>query len=233
MPIRTAVATHFLWRKIIEAVICAVLAVWGWYDLNYTLPNRRLYAEEHAKRVAASDALQEKANQPGGLTPEEKDLYEQLTNWIKDAPVPKVVRAYDEPVQWVFISCILWVPWCFWRIHVLRRRVYELNEQGDLSLPGGRVWKRDDIKSIDMSIWMDKSIATVEHVDGSREKLDAYLHKRLELIIGHIAHRFEPDRWQPDGRKATPKDEPGEAAAPDGASDDSSDADSTGVTRSG
>lgn len=124
----------------------------------------------------------------------------QSMNLYGDAQAPS---AYDRPVQWLFIVSLLFVPFYGWNLLKYGPVVYRLDADGTLHLPEG-TWSKDEIADIDMSRWMAKSTAVVEHVDGARIKLDAYIFKNLHLIIGSIAHRLHPDQWEEDGRKVKP-----------------------------
>jgi len=234
MPITTTIARHYFWRQVITAVVCVVLTVWGAYDLWVKIPYKRWTNDLHDARdrllakkeagtidfAAAEDAdvdplrsrfLKDRVVVRDGAT--ESQLLDALDILTKDIEKTAQPAAYDEFVQWLFISCILGVPYCVWRIAAIRGKTYALDESGALTLPGGETWARDDIASIDMSRWMAKSIAHVAHRDGRREKLDAYLRARLELIIGHIAHRFEPDQWNPDGTQVKGSSRSGDDSA--------------------
>jgi hypothetical protein len=243
MPITTTIARHYFWRQVITAVVCVVLAVWGAYDLWVKIPYKRwtndlhdardrLLAKKEAGTIdfAAAEAadvdplrsrfLKDRVVVRDGAT--ESQLLEALDVLTKDIERTAEPAVYDEFVQWLFISCILGVPYCVWRIAAIRGNTYTLDESGSLTLPGGDTWARDDIASIDMSRWMAKSIAHVVHRDGRREKLDAYLRARLEVIIGHIAHRLEPGQWNPDGTQVKGSSRSGDdsAAAAFGAGSD-------------
>ena len=61
-----------------------------------------------------------------------------------------------------------------------------------------------------MSRWMAKSIAWVEHESGDRRKLDAYLYKNMEHLIGTLGHRFDPEHWNTDGTRADADDDDGD-----------------------
>ena len=121
----------------------------------------------------------------------------QSMNLYGDAQAPS---AYDRPVQWLFILSLLFVPFYGWSLMKHGPCVYRLDPDGTLHLPVG-TWSKDQISDIDMNRWMAKSTAFVEHIDGTRIKLDAYIYKDLHLIIGSIAHRLHPDQWEEDGRK--------------------------------
>jgi hypothetical protein len=118
---------------------------------------------------------------------------------------------YDRPVQWMFILCLPFVPWCLWVYFSTKRRVYRLDDDGTLHFepeapgPAGKSWAMDDIADIDMSQWMRKSIAWVVHRDGTRVKLDDYKHKHLHLIIGAIASRLYPDEWDEEAKPVKKK----------------------------
>lgn len=120
-----------------------------------------------------------------------------------DAQTPSI---YDRPVQWLFMISLIFIPFYAWSLLVFSPKKYALEEDGTLHLPEG-AWSRDDTADIDMTRWMSKSTAWIEHVDGTRIKLDAHIYKNLHLIIGAVAHRFHPDKWQEDGRKVKPLDE--------------------------
>ena len=171
MPIRTDIATHYFWRQMITAIICLVLAVWGAYDLWVKIPAQEKAVERFSDVEARLDALQAKVDGGATLNEEEQAQYEELERQASSPPVPP--STFDKFVQWMFISCILGVPWCLWSIYGLKSRNYELDEEGNLTLASGATWTRDEIAGIDMSRWMAKSIAHVEHTDGRREKLDA------------------------------------------------------------
>ncbi len=110
---------------------------------------------------------------------------------IGEVPAP---AKYDRIMQWGFIICLPFVPYFLWAFVLARRHVYELDDNNTLHMPDD-AWKADQIADIDMSRWMAKSIAYVVHSDGTRVKLDDYKHQNLHLIIGAIASRLYPGRW--------------------------------------
>lgn len=110
---------------------------------------------------------------------------------------------YDRPTQWLFILCLPFVPWSLWVYFSTKSRVYRLDDDGTLHLPGD-TWKADEIADIDMQRWMSKSIAEVVHSDGRRVALDDYKHKDLHLIIGAIASRLYPDQWTEEAKVVKP-----------------------------
>lgn len=121
--------------------------------------------------------------------------------------------AYDRIMKGlVFIPCFpigLYMLVVLWRQH---RRQYRLEDDGNLRLPGGELWKRDEIEDINMSRWMSKSIARVQHSDGRETKLDDYIYQDMHLIVGSLAHRLHPDQWHEDARQV--KDESNQADVP-------------------
>ncbi len=219
MKITTTIATHYLLRLVfLVTVPCIAFTAWGAYDLWIKYPyqrwtndlhdaHRELLDKQEARTISALQPADERlvviANQNQSL-PEDQplptetatlDRLEQLTTQHPRATPPS---AFDDAVCWIFMSCILAVPWAAWRIYRLRSRTIALDDAG-LHLPTGETWTHNEIASIDMSRWMEKSIAGTVHRDGRRIKMDAYLYKDLEHIIGTIAHRFEPEKWNPDG----------------------------------
>lgn len=115
--------------------------------------------------------------------------------------------AYDRPVQWMFISSLLFVPFYAWGLIKYAPRIYQLDPDGTLHLPQKKL-SRDDIADIDMNRWMSKSTAELVAVDGQRIKLDAFIFKNLHLIVGAIAHRLHPEQWTSEAKLIKP-DEPG------------------------
>lgn len=109
------------------------------------------------------------------------------------------VSTYDRPTQWLFILCLPFVPWSLWNYFRTKSRVYRLDDDGTLHLPG-ETWSHEDIADIKMERWMSKSIAEVVHSNGKRVALDDYKHKDLYLIVGSIASRLYPEKWTPEAK---------------------------------
>jgi len=237
MKISTTIATHYLLRLVfLVALPCMAFALWGAYDLWIKYPHQRWTNELHDAHRELLDKQEDRtisATRPaearlidladhavdftGERPPTEVELlavFEQLTQRYERTAKPST---FDDVVCWLFISCILMVPWAGWRVYYLRAHRFGLDEEG-LHLPDGTLWSHEEVASIDMSRWMEKSIAWVVHRDGRRCKMDAYLYKNLEQVIGSLAHRFEPAQWNPDG---TMVKSPAEEEAADGSSADS------------
>ena len=113
---------------------------------------------------------------------------------------------YDRPVQWLFIVCLPFVPYYAWAFFTTRSRRYQLDPDGTLHMPEA-TWSSDQLAEIDMDRWMAKSICWVVDKDGTRIKLDAYVYKKLDVIIGVIAHRLHPDSWGLDARPVKKKED--------------------------
>lgn len=150
----------------------------------------KVYKAGVSSGVMPSGAPSDPMRQAGKLA--ERDL--ALYGDIKEPSV------YDRPVQWLFILSLLMVPYYGHILSKHSKRVYALDDKGDLQMPEG-TWAADDIADIDMSRWMKKSTAEVIHRDGTRVNLDAYIYKDMNLIIGSIAHGMYPESWEPDGRR--------------------------------
>ena len=106
---------------------------------------------------------------------------------------------YDRATQWAFITCLPCAGYFFWMYFAAKRRRYTLDDDGTLHSPAG-AWTADEIADIDMSRWMAKSIAWAAHNDGRRVKLDDYKFRGLNRIVGGIASRLYPDKWDRDAR---------------------------------
>jgi hypothetical protein len=106
---------------------------------------------------------------------------------------------FDRQFQWVYISCIVLVPFYLLAMFRIMGRAYILEDDGTLVTPEG-TWPQDEIKEIDMSRWMAKSTAKVDVGGETPILLDAYLYKNLDAIVGAIAHRLHPAKWGEDAR---------------------------------
>jgi hypothetical protein len=139
---------------------------------------------------------------------------------------------YDRLTQWAFIACLPCAAFFFWAYFAASRRRYTLDDDGTLHTTAGS-WKADEITNIDMSQWMNKSIARVVHGDGGQVKLDDYKFRGLHVIVGAIASRLHPDDWQEDARpaeraEASPEadgDDPGPDGPAPGVSEPAAEAD--------
>ena len=112
---------------------------------------------------------------------------------------------FDRIVQWMFILCLPFAPWCVWVVVKARKQVYRLDDDGTLHAPGV-VWPAGEIKDINMGRWMSKSQATVIHEDGSEVMIDDYLYRDGHLIVGAIASEKYPEEWTEEA-KPVPVDE--------------------------
>ena len=113
---------------------------------------------------------------------------------------------FDRITQIAFISCLLMIPYLLWQYLRLKRTVYRLEDDGSLQHPGGTIG-HDAIAEVDMSRWMSKSIAFVVGSDGTRVKLDDYVFKNVDRIVGKLAHEREPTVWQEDARPVKSDDD--------------------------
>jgi len=66
---------------------------------------------------------------------------------------------------------------------------------------------------------MSKSVATVNHTSGRSAVLDDHLYKDLHLIIGQLAHHFDPEQWTEDARPVKKPTDTDEAPKPTAAGD--------------
>jgi hypothetical protein len=143
------------------------------------------------------------------------EVYEETAAYIDKIGEVTPPHAYDRLIQWAFIACLPFVPWYMFRFAQMRRVKYTLDDEGSLHSPLG-TRKHDEIADIDMSRWMSKSIAEVVHQDGTRLKIDDYVHRDAHLVVGAIASEKHPDEWDEEAKKVKPAGE---------ADDDAPDAD--------
>jgi len=186
-------------RPLDEEQWAAELALMGATVAGYA----QLPADAEVPQVLADGArmIEARKNRTAGITPPSK---------------------FDRLTQWFFILCLPFAPWYAWTFVRELRTVHALEEDGAFVGPHGR-WERDEIADVDMSEWMRRSVAWVVHEDGQREKLDDYVHRGVDAIVGSIAHRLHPEAWTPEA-KPVKKDEeaPGDrdtVAASDAAPD--------------
>lgn len=203
MAIQTTVEPRVKWWTVAYLVICVAIGIWGWYDYAIRLPQNQAEAERYQhllQEFTRFETLDEQRLLSDAQREEWAAVDDELVAF--GGRVPEEPARWDRPVKlwlYVILSGGLGVVWFGTSLILLHRRRYRLDDDGSLEHPDGR-WTKDEIVGIDMDRWMEKSIATVRHRDGTRIKLDAYKYRDLHLIIGEIAHRFEPDRWHRDGR---------------------------------
>jgi hypothetical protein len=147
---------------------------------------------------------------------EEKNRYEEIllileTTYQNTAPQPPA--AYDRPLNfWVyFVGCgVLGVPWFLWKLCTQRRLCVGLNDDGDL-IDGDKTFPAATISGIDMSKWMSKSLANVS-VEGVEAPfaLDDYVYQDAYLVVGALAHRFDPEGWTEEAKPIKAAAEPEE-----------------------
>lgn len=136
----------------------------------------------------------------------------QINEIAPDGSVPVQPSTFDHVMQLAYVSLLLCVPYFLWIYFATARQVYRLDDDGTLHSPLG-TWPREDIASIDMDKWMAKSMAWVVHKDGTRLQLDDYKFRNMHLIVGALAHRFDPEEWTPEAKLARKEAEPAEGEA--------------------
>jgi hypothetical protein len=170
-------------------------------NLRGTEEGAWLEAMTHFARALASPRA------PGELAGIHQQAYDNAKAVLNTLGSVTRPSQFDRATQWAFILCLPMAPYFFWLCAATRRRMYQLDEDGTLHLPGKLgAWRAEEIADIDMSRWMAKSTAQIVHTDGRRVLLDDYKHKNLHLIIGAIASRLYPDAWTAEARVVKPAD---------------------------
>jgi hypothetical protein len=215
MAIQTSIQPFTLWRNLGFAMLCAIFAVWGWYDYEYKIP--RLERDSAAYQSAKdSRAALEKAAESAPLNEaqlKQMDEAKAVLADIKDRygnGVPNKPATYDRPMQlWLYVvGCgLLGVPSFLWPIVRTSRQVFRLDDDGTLHTPDGTI-RADQIVDIDMSRWCSptgdrRSTWTAKAVlqDGRQILLDDHDHRNMHLIIGAIAHRLHPESWTAEAKR--------------------------------
>jgi hypothetical protein len=202
MAIETRIQPRQTIQNLAYAVICLLLAVWGWYDYSVKIPGAEAAFREYTAASERKAAL-EKASADRPLSDDEKVEYNGSQETLaKYKEKPAEPAAYDRAVQlWLYIvGCgVLGVPWFAWAQWQLGRRRFRLDDDGTFHAAEG-VFPAARVTGIDMSRWMAKSIAYVEVEGGARIALDDFKYKGVEDIVAHFAARFEPGKWTSDAR---------------------------------
>ncbi len=134
--------------------------------------------------------------------------WEIATQGVSEFAEVSKPETYDRVIKGlIFIPCLPFGLYMLGALAIKNRKHYRLDKEGNLHLPGGETWNRDDIQDINMNKWMSKSIARPQHADGREVKLDDYIHQDMHLIVGGLAHRFHPDQWHEDARKVKTEDD--------------------------
>jgi len=206
MAIQAYMEPRVKWWTVAYLLVCIAIGIWGWYDYAIRLPRNQAQFDRYV--ALSEERAQIQQRDPDMLTQAQRDRYAEVDDELAEFGVtaPQEPAKWDRPVKlwlYVILSGVFGVVWFGTSLFRLARKTYRLEDDGTLVMRDAR-WTRDQIADIDMSRWMEKSIATVVHVDGTRVKLDAYKYRDLHLIIGEIAHRFEPTRWHRDGRMVKP-----------------------------
>lgn len=229
MAVVTGIQPFTFWRNTGFAVICAIFALWGWYDYEVKIPGREVDSAAYDKAKETRSTL-EKAAETAELKPAELaelDAAKAVLTEIKTrygSSVPAKPAAYDRPVQmWLYIiGCgVLGVPMFIWPIIRTTRRPYRLDDDGTLRTPS-TVITPSDIQDIDMGRWCNPSgdrrstwTAKLKLKDGRTVLLDDHDYKDMHLIIGAIAHRLYPTQWTSEAKRV---EQPAAASTADSAS---------------
>lgn len=231
MPITTSISPSYGIRMLFIGVLMVAFAAWGAYDYWVKIPRVNRTFQEYETAKAKFDELEQQKNNlhTSGMTLAELERFKQQydaavaeLNRLTPGGAPPVKTGKWDPLTcWIFMSCLPCAPYFFFLFVKTKKQKYKLDEQGTLHFEGdpklgSGSWTQSDIADIDMSRWMKKSIAYAIHQDGTRLKLDAYLHRNLDLIIGAIASRLRPTEWDDQAKpiKAEPTTEASQVSDP-------------------
>lgn len=188
------------------------------------------------------------------LSEEDRRRYEEATATIQRIHAefggrrPKQLAAWDRPLQlwlWVIGCGVLGFPFFVWPLIRMVRRRWELDEDGTLRTPWETI-PLTDVTGIDMSRWCSPTgskrstwKAWLLTRDGRRHELDDHDYLNMHRIIGFYAHRFHPDEWTEEAKRAggdvgEGEGGGGDAGSVDGAADGAAPeaAEATGEARS-
>jgi hypothetical protein len=203
MPIETRIRPSMTAKNLIAAAVCFGFGLWGWYDYAVKIPQERAdYAAFTEAEKTNSDI--ELASRTKTLTDEERAKAKEARATLdrfKEAK-PSEPASYDDDIQlWVYIiGCgVLSGPYFLYAQWKLTRRRFRLDDDGTLHSREG-TFAADQLADLDMSRWMEKSIATAVTTDGMRVDMDDFLYKGVEDIVATLAARFHPGQWTSDAR---------------------------------
>ncbi len=204
MAITTRIAPMYGGQKIFAAVLCAVFGIWGAYDYAVKIPRQEAEYAEYEKLTEQLKGMSGRQlnEQEGAVAIAAATRLKEIS---PDGAAPVKPSKFNSITQWFYIACLPFAPWFLWIYVKTSRQKYTLDDDGTLHYFGDKEhgsgeWKQNEIADIDMGRWMAKSIAYAVHTDGRRLILDAYLHKNLHLIIGAIASRMYPDKWDVEAK---------------------------------
>ena len=206
MAVQTTLKRNFIGWNVLYLTLTLGLGIWGAYDYWVKYPQMEANADEFQRLTEEQQLLTEKSQSGGVLTEAEKKQYSlneaELSDRFDNTP-PQRPAAYDRPLNfWAyFIGCgVLGAPWFAWRLLTQKRMGPRLEEDGSLVTKDGQ-FTSDQITGIDMSKWMSKSVARVTiSVRDDPVILDDYIYKDTYLIVGKLAHQFEPDEWTEEAK---------------------------------
>lgn len=216
MAITTSMQPRQFWTNSIYAVVCLVFALWGWYDYSVKYPTMQREFDAHQALSDEKAAIEELKKNQGSLDAAQIQRYEEIDAKLKEyKEAPLAPGKYDMAIQlWLYIiGCgVLGTPYFLWNLRSIRRRTYRLEDDGTLVLPEGS-FRIEELKGLDMSRWMSKSIATITLPDGREVALDDYKFKDMDKIVGVLAHQFEPGRWTDEVKPVKAEEPEAEPAA--------------------
>jgi hypothetical protein len=230
MPIETKVRTSLTIKNLVVALICLGFGLWGWYDYSVKIPRERSDYETFMQADKARGEL-EVAARTAPLTDEQKKQFKDAEAVLaRFTEKPSEPASYDSAIQlWVYVvGCgVLSTPYFLFAQWKLMRRKHRLEEDGSLHTNEGN-FQASELAEIDMTKWMEKSIATVVTTGGKRIELDDYQYRGVEDIVAALAARFHPGQWTSDARPiGDPKSRDTKKALADAEAAATADADAT------
>ncbi|MFN5495798.1 MAG: hypothetical protein ACK5C3_04365 [bacterium] len=203
MPIETRIRPSMTAKNLIAAVVCLGFGVWGWYDYAVKIPQERADFAAFTEAEKINSEI-EAASRTRTLTDEEREKAKEARATLdrfKEAK-PSEPASYDDDIQlWVYIvGCgVLSGPYFLYAQWKLTRRRFRLDDDGTLHAPEG-TFAADQLADLDMSRWMEKSIATAVTTNGTRIDMDDFLYTGVEDMVATLAARFHPGQWTSDAR---------------------------------
>lgn len=202
MPISTRIKTSVTAKNVVVSLVCLGFGLWGWYDYAIKIPRERADYLEFTQAEKVRGEL-EAVSKTSVLNEEQlKRFKESAATLARFTEKPSEPASYDDDIQlWVYIvGCgVLGTPWGIWAQWRLSRRRFRLDDDGTFHTRES-TFSPDQLADIDMSRWMEKSIATVVTGDGVRIDLDDYYYQGVEDIVAALAARFYPGEWTSDAR---------------------------------
>jgi len=213
MVIETRIARRYWVRKALLAFMFFAFGCLALYDGFVKYPKEVVLYNEN---LEYEQLKQQRAS--SSLTQAEATRFAELDTKFSDPTMGKIPKRSQKDIVLQHGLAVLCFPAALalvitWLISA--RRKFIIQEDGTLIAPEG-TFPPSAMTDIDMTRWMDKSIARLEinggpDKGGAAVKLDAWIYDGMDETIENLARRFHPEQYAdkpPVAAAAASNDEP-------------------------